>query len=78
MLSFAKTALGLSAVLGESTCFLTPMSIKAAFSCPSAKISQLQIKNSEKNYHMCIFPITVDNKTEEKNASATYATVVLE
>lgn len=77
MLSLAKTALRVSTVLREPKCFLTPMSIKAAFSWPNAKISQLQIKNSEKIYHMCIFPITVDNKTEEKNASATYTTVVL-
>lgn len=71
MLSLAKIALGVSTVLREPKCFLTPMSIKAAFSGPSAKTSQLQIRNPEKSYHMGILPITVDNKTEEKDAAHT-------
>lgn len=61
----------MSTVLTESKCFLTALSKKVAFSWPSTKIAQLQMKNSEKSYHMCIFPITADNKTKEKNVAHT-------
>lgn len=72
MLSLAKIALGVSTVLRETKCFLTPMSIKAAFSWLSAKIAQLQIKNSEKKNYMCIFPIIVIMKLR-KNMQHTHA-----
>lgn len=71
MLSLAKIALGVSTVLRETRCFLTPMSIKAAFSWLSAKIAQLQIKNSEKKLPYVHLPYYSDNETEKKNAAHT-------
>lgn len=51
--------------------FLTSMSKKVAFSWPSTKIAQLQVKNPEKSYCVYIFPITADNKTKGKNGAHT-------